>query len=552
MAIAEEIAQVRALGEDLLSLEEQKGVKPKINELQTKLESTKDKALRELMVAINSLDEMNEIAAKEFVQIAEITHELDLFPLLKTLLSVVRDEIESWHESDAFRTASMEFKMKIDELSNNPPIELVEIFDIKRELESILSERDINISRRQVEAPRTLDLASGSAVRDYVDNARIIEINISALQKLIEAIELLFRRQRLKHIAKITHGFVGADLAALCRESAMKSLRRYLPEIDLQQEKIPPEIIDKLEIKMCDFESAYKEITPTELREVYIEMPTVRWEDVGGLEDVKQELIEAVEWPLKFPEKFNRLGIKPPKGILLYGPPGCGKTLLAKAVATESEANFITIKGPEIISKWVGESEKAIREVFRRGRSAAPAIIFFDEIDSITPMRGAGLGESIGAERVISQMLTEIDGLIGLENVVILAATNKPDLIDLALLRPGRFDRLVYVPAPDNTTRGDIFKIHTKEMPLKDVDFEKLTTLTRGYVGSDIEAICREAALIALRENQDVKEITMPYFIRAVQKVRPSVTEDLEKYYHAWEEKGRQTLRGKQPLISFA
>jgi len=355
----------------------------------------------------------------------------------------------------------------------------------------------------------------------------------------------------LKQIASMAHGFVGADLAALCRESAMKALRRYLPEIDLQQDKIPPEIVDRLEINMKDFEAAFKEITPTELREVYVEVPTVRWEEIGGLDEVKQDLKEAVEWPLKYPERFKRLGIKPPKGILLYGPPGCGKTLLAKAVATESEANFITIKGPEIFSKWVGESEKAIREVFRRARTAAPAIIFFDEIDSIAPMRGAGMGDSMVTERVISQMLTEMDGLMGLENVVIVGATNRPDIIDRALLRPGRFDRLVYTPEPDNATRLQILKIHTKGMPLKDLDFEKLTNMTRGYAGSDIEAVCREAGLMALREDPDVKELTMYHFLRALQKVRPSITDDMEKYYRAWEEKSRQALRGKQPLINF-
>ena len=355
----------------------------------------------------------------------------------------------------------------------------------------------------------------------------------------------------LRQIAGLTHGFVGADLAALCREAAMKALRRYLPEIDLQQERLPPEIVDKLEIKQEDFEAAFKEITPTELREVYVEVPTIRWEEIGGLEEVKQELKEAVEWPLKYPERFKRVGIKAPKGILLYGPPGCGKTLLAKAVATESEANFITIKGPEIFSKWVGESEKAIREVFRRARMAAPAIIFFDEIDSIAPQRWAGMGDSLVTERVMSQLLTELDGLVGLENVVIVGTTNRPDIVDPALLRPGRFDRLVYVPEPDTATRRQIFNIHTAGMPLKDVDFEKLTTMTRGYAGSDVEAICREAGMIALREDPDASEVTMYHFQKGMAKIRPSITEDMEKFYRSWEEKSRQTLRGKQPLINF-
>jgi transitional endoplasmic reticulum ATPase len=386
---------------------------------------------------------------------------------------------------------------------------------------------------------------------------REIEIGVPSVPERYEILQVHTRNMPfskdvdLKHVASLTHGFVGADLAALCREAAMKALRRYLPEIDLQQERIPPEIVDKLEIRMEDFESAYKEITPTELREVYVEVPTVRWDEIGGLDDVKQELREAVEWPLKYPERFKRMGIKPPKGILLYGPPGCGKTLLAKAVATESESNFITIKGPEIFSKWVGESEKAIREVFRRARTAAPAIIFFDEIDSIAPMRWAGMGDAMVTERVISQMLTEMDGLIGLENVVIVGATNRPDIIDPALLRPGRFDRLVYVPEPDSATRMQIFKIHTKAMPLKDIDFDKLTSATRGFAGSDIEAICREAGLVALREDPEAKEVTMYHFTKAMAKVRPSITEDMEKLYKQWEEKSRVTLRGKQPLINF-
>ena len=241
----------------------------------------------------------------------------------------------------------------------------------------------------------------------------------------------------LKKLAEITHGFVGADLAALCREAAMKALRRILPQIDLEQETIPPEILEKLEVTMEDFMKAFREITPTALREVEIEVPSVRWSDIGGNWQAKQELREAVEWPLKYPESFKRLGIEPPKGILLYGPPGCGKTLLARAVATESEANFISIKGPEIFSKWVGESEKAIREIFRKARQVAPAVIFIDEIDAIAPMRGLGYGDSMVTERVVSQLLTEMDGIERLEGVVVIGATNRPDILDPALLRPG-------------------------------------------------------------------------------------------------------------------
>jgi transitional endoplasmic reticulum ATPase len=387
---------------------------------------------------------------------------------------------------------------------------------------------------------------------------REIEIGVPSAAERYEILQVHTRNMPLakdvdlKKIANMTHGFVGADLAALCREAAMNALRRYLPEIDIQQEKIPPEVLEKLEVRMEDFEAAFKEITPTELREVYVEIPTVRWDDIGGLEEVKQELKECVEWPLKYPEKFKRLGIKPPKGILLYGPPGCGKTLLAKAVATESEANFIAIKGPEIFSKWVGESERAIREVFRRARQAAPCVIFFDEIDSIAPIRWASGGDSMVTERVISQLLTEMDGIVDLENVVVIGATNRPDMIDPALLRPGRFDRLIYVPEPDTATRLQIFKIHTRNMPLaKDVDLEKLANMTKGYAGSDIEAVCREAGLMALRENPDATEVCMRHFEKALAKVRPSITEDMIKYYKAWEERYKRVISGRQPLINF-
>ncbi|MFW9800427.1 MAG: CDC48 family AAA ATPase, partial [Candidatus Thorarchaeota archaeon] len=255
-------------------------------------------------------------------------------------------------------------------------------------------------------------------------------------------------RVDLQNLARITHGFVGADLNALCREAAMKALRRYLPQINLEEEEIPPEVLDQLEVNNPDFLGALREIQPSAVREVFIEVPNVHWTDVGGLEEVKQELIEVVEWPLKKPESFTRVGISPPKGVLIWGPPGCGKTLLARAVATESEANFISVKGPELLSKWVGESEKAIREVFRKARTAAPAIIFFDEIDAIAPTRGRSSGDSHVTERVISQLLTEMDGLESMKDIIVLAATNRPDLIDRALLRTGRFDRFVYVRAP--------------------------------------------------------------------------------------------------------
>ena len=380
---------------------------------------------------------------------------------------------------------------------------------------------------------------------------REIEIGVPDKQARYEILQIHTRGMPLaddvdlKKLAEMTHGYTGADLAALCRETAMKALRRYLPEINLEEERIPPSVLEKMEIRMEDFLNAYKEITPTAMREVYVEVPTVHWEDIGGLEDIKKELREAVEWPLKNPEVFKRFGIRPPKGILLYGPPGCGKTLLARAVATESEANFITIKGPEVFSKWVGESEKAVREVFRKARMAAPAVIFFDEFDSLVPRRGMGFGDSGVSERVISQLLTEMDGIMRLDDVVVIAATNRPDIIDPAVLRPGRFDRLIYVPAPDEKARLEIFKIYTKNMPLgKDVNLEELAKATRGYSGADIEALCREAALNALRRDLNAKEVVKADFDAAMEKIGPSISPEIEEWYKSFM---RQIRRVQKP-----
>ncbi|MCD6431635.1 CDC48 family AAA ATPase [Candidatus Bathyarchaeota archaeon] len=384
---------------------------------------------------------------------------------------------------------------------------------------------------------------------------REIEIGVPDKQGRYEILQIHTRGMplagdvNLKKLAEMTHGYTGADLAALCRETAMKALRRYLPQINLEEERVPPSVLEKMEVKMEDFLNAYKEITPTAMREVYIEVPTVHWEDIGGLEEVKKELREAVEWPLKNPEIFKRLGIKPPKGILLYGPPGCGKTLLARAVATESEANFITIKGPEVFSKWVGESEKAIREVFRKARMAAPAVIFFDEIDSLVPRRGLGFADSGVTERVISQLLTEMDGIVTLEDIVVIAATNRPDIVDPAVLRPGRFDRLIYVPEPDEKSRLEIFKIYTKNMPLAgDVDLKKLAEMTKNYSGADIEALCREAAMNALRKDVNAKEVTFTDFQEAMKRVGPTISPEMENWYKSFMKQLRQVQKPITPV----
>ena len=384
---------------------------------------------------------------------------------------------------------------------------------------------------------------------------REIEIGVSDKKGRYEIIQIHTRGMPLaedvdlKKLSEMTHGYTGADVSALGRETAMKALRRYLPQMNLEEERVPPSVLEKMQVTMDDFANAYKEITPTAMREVYIEVPTIHWDDIGGLEEVKQELKEAVEWPLKNPEIFTRLGIKPPKGILIYGPPGCGKTLLGRAVATESEANFITIKGPEVFSKWVGESEKAIREVFRKARMAAPAVIFFDEIDSLSPRRGLGFSDSGVTERVISQLLTEMDGLITLEDIVVIAATNRPDMVDPAVLRPGRFDRLIYTPEPDEKSRLQIFKIYTKGMPMaKDVNLVQLAAVTKNYTGADIEALCRETAMHALRKDMNATEVAMKDFDEALKRTGPSVSPDMEKWYKGFMQQVRQVQKPSTPI----
>jgi transitional endoplasmic reticulum ATPase len=460
---------------------------------------------------------------------------------------------------------------------------------------------------------------------------REIEIGVPDARDRLEILQIHTRGMPLENVnldklASQTHGFVGADLSGLAKEAAMKALRRYLPDIDLDKE-VPREFLDKMRVTMNDFQEAQKEVQPSAMREIFLEPTHTKWNDVGGLDEAKQEIIETIEWPLKNPKKFVDMGIRPPKGIVLYGPPGTGKTLLARAVANESEANFISIRGPELLSKWVGESEKAVRETFRKARQVAPAIIFFDELDALTPARSAGEGGLQNVERsIVNQLLTELDGLMELEGCVVIGATNRPDIIDSALMRPGRFDRLVYVGPPTAEGRASIFKIHTRYnnledklikslptnakldkkvhlvelfdllkpytnlqvksicavaaemasgeqgtitmkhfkealkkvkaepellskekgdgtpgesapfyegvMPLSvDVDFQELADLTENYVGSDIESVCREAAMLALRENFEAKTVEMRHFREALKKVKPTMNDMVKSYY---------------------
>ena len=339
-------------------------------------------------------------------------------------------------------------------------------------------------------------------------------------------------------ISAISHGYVGADLEYLCKEAAMKCLRRLLPELNMEEEKIPPETLDKLIVNSEDFTKAIREVTPSGMREVFIENPDVKWDEVGGLAEVKRELMEAVEWPMKYPELYEKLGHKMPRGILLHGPSGTGKTLMAKAVATESEANFVSVRGPELLSKWVGESERGIREIFKRARQSAPCVIFFDEIDSIAPIRGAG-GETVVTERVVSQLLTELDGMENMHGVIVLGATNRADMIDPALLRPGRFDKIIQIPLPDKESRKSILEINCKDIPIADpngpdkIDYEKLSETTDGLSGADVASIANTAVSLVVHEHldsaPDAKEITekasnakvtMKHFEEAVKKVR--------------------------------
>ena len=395
----------------------------------------------------------------------------------------------------------------------------------------------INAIDAALRRPGRFDREIEISVPDRDDRLEILQIHTRSMP--------LSKDVNLEELADNTHGFVGADLAALCREAAMKALRSFSRDFNLEQE-IPQEQLNKIEITSEDFSLALKEVEPSAMREVMVEIPSVKWNDVGGLDKSRQEILEAVEWPLSDPERFREMGLQPPNGILLYGPPGTGKTLIAKAVATEVNANFISIRGPQLLSKWMGESEKAIREVFKKAKQVSPCIIFFDEIDALAPIRGMD-SSSRAMERVVNQLLIEMDGLEVLKDVVVVAATNRPDMIDPALIRSGRFDRAVFIGPPTKDGREEILKIHTRNIPLsEDVDLIEIADQTDGYVGSDMEAICREAVLLAMRENFNAKTVEMRHFRNALKKVRPALNENILEYYQQLEAQFKGGVKTEQ------
>lgn len=394
--------------------------------------------------------------------------------------------------------------------------------DDRGEIVIIGATNRVNAIDPALRRPGRFDREIEIKVPGYEDRLEILQVHTASMP--------LGNDVEIEKLSRRMHGYVGADIEAVCKEAAMIALRRYLPNIDLDSDLIPEERLGELIITADDFKLALKEVEPSMIRDVLIETPNIGWEDLGGLGEVKSKLIEMIEWPIRSPERLEKLGITPPSGVLLIGPPGCGKTLVAKAIANESSANFIAVNGPEILSKWLGESERGIRDIFRKARQAAPSIIFFDEIDSIAPVRG--MGDSRASERIVNQLLTEMDGVQGLEGVVVLGATNRPEMVDGALLRPGRFERIVFIPPPSSEGRDQIFRIHTASMPLSDdVNLAELVDLTDGYVGADIKALCTEAGHIALREDFDTKTVGMKHFIEALSIIRPTIDERTHEFY---------------------
>nr|AGF93008.1 AAA family ATPase, subfamily protein [uncultured organism] len=440
----------------------------------------------------------------------------------------------------------------IDELDSIAP----KRDDVKGEVERRVVAQLLTLLDGLTQRGETIVIAATNRV-DAIDPAlrrpgrfdREIEIGLPDIEGRKEIMQIHTRGMpvekdvELPRLAELTHGFAGADLESLVKEAAMRALRRYLPEIEMG-DPIPSEVLEKMEVKEKDFLEALREIEPSSLREIMVEVPQVSWDDVGGLENIKDKLKDSVQRPISEPESFIEKGIEPPKGILLYGPPGTGKTLLAKAIANESNANFISIKGPEVLSKWVGESEKAVREIFKKARQTAPSVVFLDELDALAPERTAG-GTDGTTERVVNQLLTSLDGIERTTDIVVLGATNRPDKIDSALLRAGRFDHKLSVPVPDDKARKKIFEVHTRYMPLANsVDMDFLVENTRSYVGADIEALCRDAGLKAIKDGSEM--VTMQHFNNALEEVEPSVDEDVIEMYEKWGDDMEKSVKKKK------
>jgi transitional endoplasmic reticulum ATPase len=426
-----------------------------------------------------------------------------------------------------------------------------ELENLSRELVSIYSTLELRGSddtrRIFIEKTKNKKESEVANILEEIEDLDLFEKDIWDIESSFwDDIRLLGKKKDLGDLARKTHGFVGADISSLAKEAAMNVLRRNLHKLPLEEDKeIPQEILEGLKVSKNDFDKALKIVRPSAMREVLVETPNTKWNDIGGVDGVKRDLKEAVEWPLKYPEAFSRMGIRPPKGVLLYGPPGTGKTLLAKAVANESEANFIQVKGPSLLSMWVGKSEEGVRKIFERARQVSPCVVFFDEIDSLAGKRG---GSSIGGtkvvENVLNQLLAEMDGIEDLHNVIVIGATNRPDILDPALMRPGRFDRIVYVPVPEEEGRHKILKIHTKNMQIdKSVNLLKIAEETEGYTGADIESLCREAAMLALREDINALNVTKGDFEKAMEKVRPSVSKNAQEQYKQIEQKYLKSAR---------
>lgn len=437
------------------------------------------------------------------------------------------------------------------------------LFVISRLKESILNSLKSSSIESTIKDFISLKIATEvySSIRKYenrdiiLNDIRKVVANIKSANKLSDIIDNTVKEIILSNISDNTYGFVGADLYALCKEAAMNVLRRLLPDLKTDLDSIPSEVLEKLRITAIDFRESLKVVQPSAMREVLVEIPSVTWNDIGGLEDIRQELVEAVEWPLNHPEAYTRMGVRPPRGILIYGPPGTGKTLLAKAVAKESKANFISVKGPELLSKWVNETPQLVKKLFSKARQVSPCVVFIDEIDSIAGNRDANEDSGKGMS-AINQLLTEMDGLEALNDVIVIAATNRPDIIDPALMRPGRFDRIILASVPTSEARRDILKIHTSGMPLalepsmehnispEDViSLDKLAVQTEGFVGADIDLLCREAAILALRENMDCTHVLNSHFDAALEKVKPSVTQEVVEVYKSFKDKFREVSK---------